>query len=132
MQKTLKGLMAIAAFMTLAGAGIANAQSPSTRPDPSAQSPSSQQPPSSQNPSTPARDRTLSGELMRVNPDTKMFTVKGASGEIQFQYSEQTVVTGAQKTVAGLATMSGEQVTVSYHTEGSNNIATKIEVKEKK
>ena len=132
MQKTLKGLVAIAAFMTFAGAGIASAQSPSTRPDPSAQSPSAQQPPSSQNPSTPARDRTLSGELMRVNPDTKMFSVKGASGEIQFQYSEQTVVTGAQKTVAGLATSSGEQVTVSYHSEGGNNIATKIEVKEKK
>jgi hypothetical protein len=133
MQKTLKGLVAIAAFMTLAGAGIANAQSPSTRPDPSvAQSPSTQQPPSSQNPSTPSRDRTLSGELMRVNPDTKMFSVKGASGEIQFQYSDQTVVTGAQKTVAGLATMSGEQVTVSYRVESGNNIATKIDVKEKK
>jgi hypothetical protein len=132
MQKNLKGLVAVAAFMTLAGVGIANAQSPSTRPDPSvAQSPSAQQPPSSQNPST-SRETTISGELMRVNPDTKMFTVKNATGEIQFKYSDQTVVTGAQKTVAGLATLNGEQVTVSYRAESGTNMATKIEVKEKK
>ena len=79
-----------------------------------------------------ARETTISGELMRVNPDTKMFTVKAATGEIQFEYSDQTVVTGAQKTVAGLATMSGEQVTVSFRAESGANIATKIEVREKK
>jgi hypothetical protein len=129
MQKNLKGLIAVAAFVTLAGAGMASAQSQSPRQDPSA-SPSAQQPPSSQAPA--ARETTISGELMRVNPDTKMFSVKAATGEIQFKYSEQTVVTGAQKTVAGLATMSGEQVTVSYRAEGSTNLATKIEVKEKK
>jgi beta-xylosidase len=126
MSKTLKGLVAIAAFMTLAGAGIANAQSSSPRPDPTAQ-----QPPSSQNPST-SRETSITGELMRVNPDSKMFTVKNATGEIQFKYSDSTVVTGAQKTVAGLATMSGEQVTVSYRVENGANIATHIEVKEKK
>jgi hypothetical protein len=126
MSKTLKGLVAVAAFMTLAGAGIANAQSSSPRPDPVAQ-----QPPSSQNPST-ARETSISGELMRVNPDAKMFTVKNATGEIQFKYSDSTVVTGAQKTVAGLATMSGEQVTVSYRVENGANVATQIEVKEKK
>ena len=126
MSKTLKGLIGIAAFMTLAGAGIANAQSPSTRAEPSAQ-----QPPSSQNPST-SRETSITGELMRVNPDAKMFTVKNATGEIQFKYSDSTVVTGAQKTVAGLATMSGEQVIVSYRVENGANLATQIEVKEKK
>ena len=126
MSKTLKGLVAIAAFMTLAGAGIANAQSQSVRPDPTAQ-----QPPSSQSPST-SRETSITGELMRVNPDAKMFTVKNATGEIQFKYSDSTVVTGAQKTVAGLATMSGEQVTVSYRVENGANLATQIEVKEKK
>ena len=127
MQKNLKGLIAVAAFVTLAGAGMASAQSQSPRQDPSA-SPSAQQPPSSQAP----RDTTISGELMRVNPETKMFTVKAATGEIQFKYSDQTVVSGAQKTVAGLATSSGEQVTVSYRVDGGTNMATKIEVKEKK
>jgi hypothetical protein len=98
---------------------MASAQSQSPRQDPAA-------------PAERAREATISGELMRVNPDTKMFTVKGATGEMQFKYSEQTVVTGAQKTVAGLATMSGEQVTVSYRAESGANIATKIEVREKK
>jgi hypothetical protein len=119
MSKNLKGLVA-AAFMMLAGASLA------------AQSPSTQQPPSSQNPSTLSRETTISGELTRVNPDTKMFAIKNATGEIQFKYSDQTVVTGAQKTVAGLATMNGEQVTVSYRVENGSNMATKIEVKEKK
>jgi hypothetical protein len=119
MQKNLKGLIAVAAFVTLAGAGMASAQSQSPRQDPST-------------PSERPRETVVSGELMRVNPDTKMFTVKAATGEIQFKYSEQTVVTGAQKTVAGLATMSGEQVTVSFRAENGANIATKIEVKEKK
>ena len=127
MQKNLKGLIAVAAFVTLAGAGMASAQSQSPSPR---QDPSAQQPPSSQAPA--ARETTISGELMRVNPDTKMFSVKAATGEIQFKYSDQTVVTGAQKTVAGLATMSGEQVTVSYRSESGSNIATKIEVREKK
>jgi hypothetical protein len=121
--KNLKSLIAVAAFATLASAGIASAQGQSPRQDPSAQ-----QPPSSQAP----RDTIISGELMRVNPDTKMFTVKNATGEIQFKYSDTTVVTGAQKTVAGLATSSGEQVTVSYRVDGGTNMATKIEVKEKK
>ena len=119
MQNNLKGLIAVAAFVTLAGAGLASAQSQSPRQDPST-------------PSERPRETMVSGELMRVNPDTKMFSVKAATGEIQFKYSDQTVVTGAQKTVAGLATMSGEQVTVSYRSEGGSNIATKIEVREKK
>jgi len=132
MPKNLKGLVAAAAFLTLAGAGIANAQSRAPLPDQSvAQSPSAQQPPASQDPSA-SRETTITGELMRVNPDTKMFTVKNTAGEIQFKYSDQTVVTGAQKTVAGLATMNGEQVSVSYRNENGTNMATKIEVKEKK
>jgi hypothetical protein len=132
MRMNLKGLVAVAAFVTLAGAGLASAQSPASPPrqDPSAPPSVGSQAPPSQAPS--ARETTISGELTRVNPDTKMFSVKNATGEIQFRYSDATVVSGAQKTVAGLATMSGEQVTVSYRVEGGTNMATKIEVKEKK
>jgi len=134
MQTNLKGL-ALAALVTFAGAGIANAQSPSQRnpnaPPPSP-APSTQSPPSSQAPSSREAQTTLSGELTRVNPDAKMFTVKNATGEIQFEYSDQTMVTGAQKSVAGLGTANGEQVTVTYRVDGTKNMATKIEVKEKK
>jgi hypothetical protein len=135
MRMNLKGLVAAAVFVTLAGAGLASAQSPAAPPrqDPSAPpSVGSQNPSTQQAPTDRAKETTISGELTRVNPDTKMFSVKNATGEIQFRYSDATVVSGAQKTVAGLATMSGEQVTVSYRVEGGTNMATKIEVKEKK
>ncbi len=144
MQTNLKGL-ALAALVTFAGAGIASAQAPSQRnpnappsspapstQSPSTQSPSTQSPPSSQAPSSREAQTTLSGELTRVNPDAKMFTVKNATGEIQFEYNDQTMVTGAQKSVAGLGTANGEQVTVTYRVDGTKNMATKIEVKDKK
>src|SRR5215510_4708978 len=133
MRKHLKGLIAVAAFV-IAGAGLANAQSAtSPRQDPSAPpSAATPSPSAQQSPAPAARESSLSGELVRVTPDTKMFSIKNATGEIQFKYSDATVVTGAQKTVAGLATMSGEQVTVSYRVESGTNMATKIDVKEKK
>jgi|SRR6185369_3898307 len=143
MQMNLKGL-ALAALVTFAGAGIANAQSSSPRqqnpnapPAPSAQSPASpQDPPLSQAPAPSDRSRTaattVSGELVRVNPEAKTIAVKNATGEITFKYSDQTQMIGTQKTVAGLATMNGEQVVVTYMVDGTSNMATKIEVREKK
>jgi hypothetical protein len=72
------------------------------------------------------------GELTRVNPDAKTIGVKTAGGvEMVFQYNDTTLVSGAEKSVAGLATMSGAQVTITYKPEGSNNVATKIEVRNK-
>jgi len=72
------------------------------------------------------------GELTRVNPDAKMISVKSANGiEVNFKYTDATAVTGAEKSVAGLATMSGAQVTVKYKVEGSSNVATSIEVRNK-
>jgi hypothetical protein len=74
----------------------------------------------------------VTGELMRVNPDAKTLMIKTANGvEVQFRYTDQTSVTGAEKSVAGLATMSGAQLTVSYKIEGTSNVATRIEVREK-
>jgi hypothetical protein len=72
------------------------------------------------------------GELVRVDPDAKMLSIKTAAGaEMQFRYNDQTTVTGSDKTVAGLATMRGSQLTITYRTEGTANIATKIEVRDK-
>ena len=51
--------------------------------------------------------------------------------EMIFQYNDQTVVTGGEKSVAGLATMNGSPVTVTYRVEGANKIATTIEVRQK-
>jgi hypothetical protein len=72
------------------------------------------------------------GELTRVNPDAKTIAVKtAAGGEMVFNYTDMTTVVGAEKNVAGLATMNGAQVTVNYRVEGSSNIATSIEVRNK-
>jgi hypothetical protein len=72
------------------------------------------------------------GELTRVNPDAKTIAVKTAAGaEMMFNYTDKTTVVGAEKNIAGLATMSGAQVTVNYRVEGSSNIATSIEVRNK-
>lgn len=71
------------------------------------------------------------GELIKVDPDTKTLTIKTAAGEMLFRYNDQTAVTGGEKSVAGLATMSGAQLTVSYRVEGANNVATRIDVRQK-
>ena len=71
---------------------------------------------------------TASGELTDVDAKGGMFTVKTATDEMKFRYDDQTKVTGAQKSTAGLATMKGSEVTVQYKKEGANNIATSIDV----
>ena len=67
-----------------------------------------------------------------MDPDAKTLSIKTAAGaEMMFRYTDSTTVTGSQKTVAGLATMRGSQLTVTYKTEGTANIATMIEVRDK-
>ena len=74
----------------------------------------------------------VTGELTRVNPDAKTIFVKTANGaELLFNYTDMTAVVGAEKSVAGLATMNGAEVTVQYRVEGGYNIATTIEVRNK-
>ncbi len=76
---------------------------------------------------------SITGELTRVMPDQKSFSVKSTTGaEMLFRYNDQTVVTGAETTVAGLATSSGSEVTVSYKNDSAGNLATKIEVHPKR
>lgn len=117
-------------FCGLAYSSSASAQSSSTSPR--AQSPTQSQG-QNRGQSQAQNEQTITGELTRVMPDTKMFTVKNASGsEMMFKYNDQTAVTGAETNVAGLATSSGSQVTVMYRNESAGNVATKIEVHQKK
>jgi hypothetical protein len=71
------------------------------------------------------KPESAKGELKSV--DAAKMTLTLASGET-FQYTDQTKVTGAQGGVAGLASMSGRQVTINYTTKGADRIATSIEV----
>ena len=74
--------------------------------------------------------QTAQGELLDVDGKANTLTIKTQTGEMTFSYNEQSKVTGAQKGVAGLATMTGSQVTVMYRKNGQTNLATSIDVKE--
>ncbi len=105
---------------------------------------SSQQP--APNPNVTDRDRSgqdktgskaepasITGQLSRVDTQSKTFSVKSASGaEMLFRYDDKTIVTGAESNVAGLATSSGADVTVSYRNDSAGNMASKIEVHAKR
>ncbi len=56
-------------------------------------------------------------------------TVKTATGDVMIKYDDDTKVTGASRNTAGLATMTGSQVTIRYKKDGASNVATTIEVK---
>ena len=72
---------------------------------------------------------TAEGELVKVDVNAKMITIKPAEGpEQQFTFNDETKVTGARD-VAGLATMSGSAVKVSFRT---NRVATEIVIQPKK
>lgn len=74
----------------------------------------------------------VTGELISLDDKAKTLVVKtGAGNEMKFAYTDTTEIVGADKGVAGLATMSGSSVTVTYSVRGTSNTATKIEVKPK-
>ena len=77
----------------------------------------------------PAAATSLDGSLVSVDPDAKTITIQPAQGADQvFKYTDTTTVSGGDKGVAGLATMKGSRVTVTFKAEGKDRIATKIEV----
>lgn len=69
------------------------------------------------------------GELVDVNATARTLSIKTTTSTMEFRYDDQTKVTGAQKGVAGLATMAGTPVTIQYRKDGSTNHALTIEVR---
>ena len=70
------------------------------------------------------------GQLLRVDANAKTLMIRTADGTpMQFIYTDDTTVTGADDSISGLATMTGAAVTVSYMKKQQDNIATNIEVK---
>jgi hypothetical protein len=70
------------------------------------------------------------GELMQV--DTKLGTLEvrtSAGMSMTFRYNAQTRVSGANKSVPELATMTGAMVTVQYRKDGTENVATSVMVR---
>jgi hypothetical protein len=75
-----------------------------------------------------SKGRIFEGELTKVDSATKTLSVKNSKGmEMEFLYTEQTQISGAEGGVEGLATKSGAQVRV--HFDAASKTATKIEVR---
>jgi len=74
-----------------------------------------------------------SGELVKIDTSAKTIVIKTESEpQMQFTYTDATKITGAEKGVAGLATMTGSSLTIHYAKKGQDNVATEIEVQPKK
>ena len=88
-------------------------------------SPGAQAPPPAGAPAQAQKPESAKGELKSV--DAQKMTLTLGNGQT-FQYTSSTKVTGAQGGVAGLASMSGREVTVDYETKGADRIATMITI----
>jgi len=82
----------------------------------------------------PQAEKTFSGTLTKVDAAKKLITVKGTANEpeMTFTFDDKTQVSGAEKSVEGLAGKSGAMLKVTYREAGANRIATRIEVSEAK
>jgi hypothetical protein len=81
----------------------------------------------------PQEPSIAQGQLLKVDANAKTIAIRSAQGaQMQFNYTDDTKVVGADQGVAGLATMSGADVTVHFVKKGQDNIATQIEVQQKK
>jgi hypothetical protein len=133
-----RALTFVAAFaMSVGLAQLAAAQNPPSPPPPTEQP--SAPPTAAATPAAPApmadasHSQKLTGELLSVDPTTKMLTVKSDDGrESKFSYTDTTEITGVKEQAAGLATAAGSKVTVEYTGSGDSMIATKIKVQPKK
>jgi hypothetical protein len=114
----------VAALSISAFAQAPQPQAPAAQP-PAQEAPAAQAPASRAPAGQAQKPESAKGELKSVDA-TKM-TLTLASGQT-FQYTSSTKVTGAQGGVAGLATMSGREVTIDYETKGADRIATMITV----
>jgi len=82
----------------------------------------------------PQAEKSFSGTLAKVDAAKKVISVKGTGNEpeMTFTYDDKTQVTGAEKTVQGLAGKSGAMLKITYREQGADRIATRIEVSEAK
>jgi len=136
------------AFLTLLSAGTAFAQVPQpapgapprpgepTRPAEQAR-PAPDLPRPAPQAATASPTMNVEGELVRVDATAKTISIKNEKGDqLDFKYTDATLVTGSDAKVAGLATMSGTPVTIHYTKvevagEPAANVASRIEVRKK-
>jgi hypothetical protein len=122
MRMTKRAFIVLAAVLLVAGAIPALAQDPARAPrqDPGAAR-------AQQEAASVAR-----GQLVNVDTRSKTIVIRTEPGpQMQFSYTDDTRVTGADQGIAGLATMSGTPVTVHFTKKDQTNVATAIEVQKK-
>ena len=79
-----------------------------------------------------ARVEVLEGELLAVDPDTRTISIRTpGGGEIQFAYTNETVITGSDEQTQGLATIEGSHVRVYYTRADESYTATRVVVESK-
>ena len=128
MNTTSRVLVALGAITLMTYGSALAQQAPPQAPAPPAVSPAA--PPAAPSAAQgQAQALKATGELVSVDSKAESLTVKTSTAEIVFKYDDNTKVTGASKGTAGLATMAGAQVVISYKKDGATNMATDIEVK---
>src|SRR5262249_38516692 len=84
-------------------------------------------------PPAQAAEKVFQGQLDKVDASAKTIAAKDAAGmEMTFEYTDATQISGAEKSVQGLAGKPGTDVRISYRDAGGKHIATKIETLDKK
>ena len=73
--------------------------------------------------------KAFEGVLTSIDTNNHMIRAMGADNkELQFVYTDETQVTGPEKSVQGLAGKSGTKLRITYRVEQGRNLATNIEV----
>ena len=131
MKNISRWLVFSVAVLAMTGMVYAQAQAPAGGAPPAQQRPPAQAAPAQAAPSQGAAQetKTFEGSLVSVDAAKHTLTAKDAANkETQFMYTDQTPVTGAEKSVQGLAGKSGAKLKITYRVEQGANHATRIEM----
>ena len=80
-----------------------------------------------------AQNKTATGELAKVDVAAKEITIKGPDNkDMVFSYNDATQMSGVEGGAQGLTGKSGATLRVIYQERGGANLASRIEVQEKK
>ena len=80
-----------------------------------------------------AQNKTATGELAKVDAAAKEITIKGPDNkDMVFTYNDATQMSGVDGGAQGLTGKAGATLRVTYQERDGANLASKIEVQEKK
>ena len=121
-------LASAAAALTLL-VSSAQAGQDESRQAPAPQQDEQQDPQRDQQPDPQQQVQTASGTLQEVDIEAKTVTVEAADGATTtIMYTDQTSVTGARGGVSGLAGVGGREVVVQFKMEGTDRVASSIQI----